>query len=112
MNKVRFVLLPALMWIALGGAVFAEGKLPFDLTPTCNIIKGHDMHVGDLNNVWMEKAIIGFGVQAIFRSMDTFRVAAEMKMFNEYPRLVELGASRRLYHYPFSGISLRPGHRI
>jgi hypothetical protein len=107
MNKVRFAFIPVLAWVALGGAVFAEGKFRFDMTPTCNaslefgnIIKGHDKNVGGLNNVWMEKAIIGFGVQTVFSPVDTFRAAAEMKMFNEYPRY-ELGASRRLYHYPY-----------
>jgi hypothetical protein len=107
MNKVRFAFLPVVIWVALGGAVFAEGKLPFDFTPTCwaaldfgEIIKGHDKNVGELNDVWMERTFIGFGAQVIFRSVDTFRVKAEMKMFNEYPRY-DLGASRRLYHYPY-----------
>lgn len=109
MNKVRFALLPVLLWVALGGAVFAEGKLPFEMTPTCNasvefgdIVKGHDFHFnGDLKNVWMEKAIVGFGVQVLYKSLDTLRLAAEMKMFNEYPRILNLGGSRRLYHYPY-----------
>ena len=107
MNNVRFAFLSAFVWVASGGAVFAEGKLPFDLKPTCNvslefgnIVKGHDKNVGELNNCWMEKSIIGFGLQVIFRSADTLRAATEMKMFNEYPRY-DLGASRRLYHYPY-----------
>jgi hypothetical protein len=107
MSKVYLAFLSAFVWATLVGAVYAEGKLPFDLKPTCNaslefgnIVRGHDKNVGDLKNVWMEKTIIGFGAQAIFRVMDTLRVAAEMKMFNEYPRY-ELGASRRLYHYPY-----------
>lgn len=107
MSKVYLTFLSTLVWIVLGGSVFAEGKLPFDLKPTCNaslefgdIVKGYDKNVGELDNCWMEKTIIGFGAQVIFRAMDTLRVAAEMKMFNEYPRY-ELGASRRLYHYPY-----------
>jgi hypothetical protein len=107
MNKVYLAFLSAFAWATLVGAVYAEGKLPFDLKPTCNaslelgdIVKGYNKNVGPLDNCWMEKTIIGLGVQAVFRSVDTLRVAAEMKMFNEYPRY-ELGASRRLYHYPY-----------
>ncbi len=93
MNKVFVAFLSALIWITVYGAVYAEGKLPFDLKPTCNasleggkIVRGHDKNVGDFKDVWMAKTIIGFGVQAILRATDTLRVAAEMKMFNEYPR--------------------------
>lgn len=107
MSNGRFAILPLLVWVTLGGVVFAEEKIPFDLTPTCwaslefgDIVNGHDKNVGELNDVWMEKTFIGFGAQTFFRSVDTFRVAAEMKMFNEYPRY-DLGASRRLYHYPY-----------
>jgi hypothetical protein len=111
MNKVYLAFLSALVFAALSsGAVYAEGKLPFDLKPTCNaslefgdIVKGYDKNYGveSFSNVWMQKTIIGFGVQAIFRAQDTLRVAAEMKMFNEYPRKTILGATRRLYHYPY-----------
>jgi hypothetical protein len=107
MNKICLALLSALICIVHGGTIFSESKLPFDLKPTCNvslefgnIIKGHDKNVGDLNDVWMEKTIIGFGAQVTYKLRDTLRVAAEMKMFNEYPRY-DLGASRRLYHYPY-----------
>ena len=66
-----------------------------------DIVKGHDKNVGDFENEWMEKVIIGYGVQATFTPVDTVRIAAEMKMFNEFPRLINLGATRRLYYYPY-----------
>jgi hypothetical protein len=107
MKKVYLAFLSAFLGTTLFGAVYADGKLPFDLKPTCNaslefgnIIKGYDKNVGKLDNVWMEKVIIGLGAQVIYKSVDTLRLAAEMKMFNEYPRY-ELGGSRRLYHYPY-----------
>jgi hypothetical protein len=107
MNRIRFVFIPVFVLGALGGVSFAEGKLSFDLTPTVNasvefgnIVKGYDKNVGKLDNCWKEKTIIGFGGQVIYRSVDTIRIAAEMKMFNEYPRYY-YGASRRLYYYPY-----------
>lgn len=65
------------------------------------IVKGYDKSTGDISNVWMEKVFLGFGMQAIFSPVDTLRGAAEIKMFNEFPRTVVLGATRRQYHYPY-----------
>jgi hypothetical protein len=108
MNKVRLLCLTVLLPLMFAGLALGGEKPGFELTPTGNasmefgnIVKGYDRNAGELKNTWMEKTIIGFGVQAVFSPVDTFRVAAEMKMFDEYPRFRQPGASRRLYHYPY-----------
>jgi hypothetical protein len=108
MNQVRSFCLAIFVVLSIAALSFGEDKLPFDLKSTTNasmeygdIVKGHDKNVGDFENEWMEKVIIGYGVQATFTPVDTVRIAAEMKMFNEFPRLINLGATRRLYYYPY-----------
>lgn len=110
MIKVRPLSLTVLLSLLFAGLAPGDEKPGFELTPTGNasmefgnIVKGYDKNYGiePFSNVWMEKVIIGFGMQAVFSPKDTFRAAAEMKMFNEFPRTVDYGATRRLYHYPY-----------
>ena len=110
MNNVRLLSLIVLLSLVFSSLALGGEKPGFELTPTGNasmefgnIVKGFDKNygIGSFSNVWMEKVIIGFGMQAVFSPADTFRGAAEMKMFNEFPRTVDYGATRRLYHYPY-----------
>jgi hypothetical protein len=65
------------------------------------IAKGFDKNVGPMSNVVMEKMYAGYGLQISPYPADTFRSCAEIKVFNEFPRLVTLGATRRFYFYPY-----------
>lgn len=87
---------------------FSKGLASIEFTPMGNvsmelgqIVSGYDKSTGDIEDVWMEKAFLGFGLQVLFSPADTLRGALEIKMFNEFPRKVNLGATRRLYHYPY-----------
>jgi hypothetical protein len=65
------------------------------------IVEGYDKNAGDIENVFIEKILAGFGLEALFGPQTKLTAVLEMKMFNEFPRLVELGATRRLYFYPY-----------
>jgi len=65
------------------------------------IVKGFDKNAGPMSNVALEKMYVGYGMQIVPLPSDTFRSCAEIEVFNEYPRLVNLGATRRFYFYPY-----------
>ena len=63
------------------------------------IVNGYDRNVGPIENVWIQKIYIGFGMDAYLSPQTRFMGDIEVKTFNEFPRLIDLGATRRFYYY-------------
>ena len=107
MNQVRSFCWAFFLLLPVAALSFGDDKLPFDLKPTANasmefgdIVKGDDSHAGVFENLWIGKVLLGFGLQATFSPVDTFRGAAEIKMINEFPRSLA-PESRKIYYYPY-----------
>ena len=107
MNRVRD-LAGAGKILLLFASLCCAGDLQLTYTPKIyatmeygQIVKGYDKTVGPMSNVALEKMYTGFGAQILPAPSDTFRSCAEIEIFNEYPRQVELGATRRFYFYPY-----------
>jgi hypothetical protein len=67
------------------------------------IVKGFDKNAttpgGAISDVWTEKIITGFGLDVHLSHQTDLISSVEIKTFNEVPRLVNLGATRRFYFY-------------
>jgi hypothetical protein len=64
------------------------------------IVRGYNNKiVGDIQNVFTQKIILGFGLEAILSPQTHFTGDVEVKAFNEFPRIADLGATRRYYYY-------------
>jgi hypothetical protein len=67
------------------------------------IVKGFDKNAtspdGAIHHVWTEKIITGFGLDVHLSGQTDLLSSVEIKTFNEFPRLVTLGATRRFYYY-------------
>jgi hypothetical protein len=63
------------------------------------IVKGYDKNVGDISDVFTQKIILGFDLEAILSPQTHFNGGFEVKAFNEFPRIADLGATRRYYYY-------------
>jgi hypothetical protein len=107
MINVRAVAFAAAISFIFSGICIA-GDLTLNYKPKIyatmeygQIVKGFDKNVGPMSNVALEKMYAGFGIQIVPLPSDTFRSCAELCVFNEYPRQVNLGATRRFYFYPY-----------
>lgn len=107
-NSVRSVLTLACLSAVFAGECFADEGSAVRLEPKGytsiefgQIVEGYDKNAGDIENVFIEKILTGFGLEAILGPRTKLTTVIEMKMFNEFPRLVRLGATRRLYFYPY-----------
>jgi hypothetical protein len=68
------------------------------------IVSGFDKNVtsspnGAIHDVWTEKIITGFGLDVHLSNKTDLLSSVEIKTFNEFPRLVNYGGSRRFYYY-------------
>ena len=68
------------------------------------IVNGFDKNVtfspgGAIHHVWTEKIITGFGLDVHLSDQTDLLSSVEIKTFNEFPRLVNYGGSRRFYYY-------------
>jgi hypothetical protein len=63
------------------------------------VVKGHDLYVGDIEHVAVERIYLGTGFNAQLGEKTKFTGSLEVKAFNEFPRRVKLGATRRYYYY-------------
>ena len=108
MNRLRTVIAAAGLSAVFAGTCFADNDGTITLKPKGytslefgQIVEGYDKHVGNIENVFVEKVYTGFGLDVLFSPRTKLTAVLEMKMFNEFPRMVELGATRRLYFYPY-----------
>jgi hypothetical protein len=65
------------------------------------IVKGYNKNFGTdpMTNVWSEKIITGFGLDAHFGHNTDFSGGLDVKTFNEFPRFLNPGSTRRFYYY-------------
>ncbi|MGA2507333.1 MAG: hypothetical protein ABSF80_07655 [Chitinispirillaceae bacterium] len=63
------------------------------------VVQGFDKNVGDIAHVAVERIYLGSGVNAYFSPETKFTGSLEVKAFNEFPRQVNLGRTRRYYYY-------------
>ena len=100
----------ALSTVIVWGSVCFGDSSSVVLTPSgkasmeCGqIVKGYDKNAttsdGDINNTWTETIITGFGLDVHLSRYTDLLSSVEIETFNEFPRLVNLGATRRFYYY-------------
>jgi hypothetical protein len=65
------------------------------------VVKGYDKNAGDINNVYFQRIYLLPGLDVRFSERTTFTGSGGIKAFNEFPRLVKLGGTRRHYYYLF-----------
>ena len=63
------------------------------------VVAGHDRNVGDISNVMMDRIYLGTGLNVRLGSQTNFLGNLEVKAFNEFPRKVIDGFTRRYYYY-------------
>ena len=63
------------------------------------VVKGYDKNAGDIAKVVYERIFLRMGMSAYLGEKTEFLGSMEVKTFNEFPRLVKLGATRRFYYY-------------
>lgn len=63
------------------------------------VVKGYDKNVGDIAHVAFERIYLGTGVSVNFSEKTGFTGGIEVKAFNEFPRQVNVGRTRRYYYY-------------
>jgi len=63
------------------------------------VVKGYDKNAGDISMVRYERIYLRTGLSAHLGEKTEFLGSMEVKTFNEFPRLVKLGATRRFYYY-------------
>jgi hypothetical protein len=63
------------------------------------VVNGHDKNVGDIAHVAFERIYLGTGVNVQLGEKTKFTGSIEVKAFNEFPRQVNFGRTRRYYYY-------------
>ncbi|MBN2188634.1 MAG: hypothetical protein JW699_04210 [Chitinispirillaceae bacterium] len=63
------------------------------------VVDGYDKNAGDISNVVYERVLFRIGMSAFLGEKTRFLGSMEVKAFNEFPRLVKYGATRRYYYY-------------
>ncbi len=93
-------------WLPEGNSVFAEEASGVRIIPTgCasmdigEIIDGYDKNAGDIRMVQYNRIFLRSGMNVTLTEKTRFCGSMEVKIFNEFPRLVKLGATRRYYYY-------------
>jgi hypothetical protein len=106
MNYLRFDKTVPMAILLFAGMCLGQDSLLISLKPNGHasmevgqVVKGFDKNVGNIENVLTEKIYLGFGLDARLGPRTNFMGGIEDKTFNEFPRLVKLGATRRFYHY-------------
>jgi hypothetical protein len=63
------------------------------------VVTGYDKSVGDIRHVAIDRIYMGTGMNARLGDRTTFAGSIEVKAFNEFPRQVIVGFTRRYYYY-------------
>jgi hypothetical protein len=66
------------------------------------IFKGYDKNAGDISKVLFNRVLLRIGLDVNLSEKTTFSGSMELKTFNEFPRLVKLGGTRRFYYYIYA----------
>jgi hypothetical protein len=63
------------------------------------VVQGYDKSVGEIDHVAIDRIYLGTGLNAQLGVKTTFSGSIEVKAFNEFPRQVINGYTRRYYYY-------------
>jgi hypothetical protein len=105
MNVPRVIVTSAVLTLS---AVFCFGQdsSSFKIIPTgCasmdvgEVVEGYDKNAGDIEMVQYSRIFLRSGLNVQLTDKTKFSGSMEVKIFNEFPRLVKLGATRRYYYY-------------
>jgi hypothetical protein len=105
MNVPRVIVTSAVLTLS---AVFCFGQdsSGFKIIPTgCasmdvgEVVEGYDKNAGDIEMVQYSRIFLRSGLNVQLTDKTKFSGSMEVKIFNEFPRLVKLGATRRYYYY-------------
>jgi hypothetical protein len=85
---------------------FGQESTGFKIIPTgCasmdvgEVVEGYDKNAGDIEMVQYSRIFLRSGLNVRLTEKTNFSGSMEVKIFNEFPRLVKLGATRRYYYY-------------
>lgn len=76
--------------ISLKGQAWAEGG---------QVVRGYDKNVGDISHVYFQNIDLLPGLNIRLSDKTHFTGGMGVKAFNEFPRIVESGFTRRYYYY-------------
>lgn len=105
MNVFRII--GAIMVFMLSaGLCFGQDSSGIKITPNGwaaaefgQVVSGFDKHVGDISHVAIDRIYLGTGANVVFSDRTKFTGKFEVKAFNEFPRQVIDGFTRRYYYY-------------
>lgn len=63
------------------------------------VVSGYDKNVGDIAHVAFDRIFFGVGLDVLLSDNTNFKGRLDVKTFNEFPRLLNPGGTRRFYHY-------------
>jgi hypothetical protein len=63
--------------------------------------KNADNNTGAISHMFVDRIYLGAGFNVKFDSLTNFAGGVDVKTFNEFPRLVAYGATRRYYYYVY-----------
>ena len=85
---------------------FGQDSSGFKIIPTgCasmdvgEVVEGYDKNAGEISMVEYNRIFLRTGLNVQLNEKTKFAGSMEVKVFNEFPRLVKLGATRRFYYY-------------
>ncbi|MBN1128610.1 MAG: hypothetical protein JXA71_06470 [Chitinispirillaceae bacterium] len=105
MNVPRFIVTSAVLTLS-AFICFGQDSSAFKITPTGSasmdvgeVVEGYDKNAGDIEMVQYSRIFLRSGLNVQLTDKTNFSGSMEVKIFNEFPRLVKLGATRRYYYY-------------
>ena len=63
------------------------------------VVNGYDKNVGDISHVAFDRIYLGIGLNVRLSEKTNLMGRLDVKAFNEFPRLLNPGATRRYYYY-------------
>ncbi|MBN1760595.1 MAG: hypothetical protein JW863_19865 [Chitinispirillaceae bacterium] len=66
------------------------------------IFSGYDKNAGNISKVLFNRIFLRIGLDVNLSEKTSFAGSMELKTFNEFPRLVNLGGTRRFYYYIYA----------
>ena len=108
MNFLRIIGTGTILWL-FAAFCFGQGSSGLKISPhglgimdEGIIISGYDKNAGDISKVLFNRIFLRIGLDVNLSDKTTFAGSMELKTFNEFPRLVKLGGTRRFYYYIYA----------
>jgi hypothetical protein len=85
---------------------FGQDSSGFKITPkgaswaeVGQVVNGYDKNAGDISHVYFQRIYLQPGLDIRLSGRTFFSGSVGIKAFNEFPRLIKLGGTRRYYYY-------------